>query len=101
MIFEPIVKLTSLLKKGWSFFHNLLFDFDSHVVAFPRTRNFAQQNLKQTEWFVLAALAYPACSLLILVFALPHRLKIPKTSPKLTQKSASNTKKQPINYEKK
>jgi hypothetical protein len=59
-----------------------LFDFDSHVVAFPRTRNFAKQNLKQTEWFVLTATAYPASSLLILVFALPHRLKTPKNTPK-------------------
>jgi hypothetical protein len=55
----------------------------------------------------LLAIAYPASSLLILVFALPHRLKTPKKivlhnpiSPKLTQKSASNTHKQALNYEK-
>jgi hypothetical protein len=40
------------------------------------------KNPKQPKWFVLAAIAYPASSLLILVFALPYRLKNPKNTPK-------------------
>jgi hypothetical protein len=37
---------------------------------------------KTTKSGILAAIAYPASSLLILVFALPHRLKTPKNTPK-------------------
>jgi hypothetical protein len=37
---------------------------------------------KTTKSGILAATAYPASSLLILVFALPYRLKNPKNTPK-------------------